>query len=97
LKLAGTVVYLVVLGGGGEYGPLAILRKAPSETGGELIASAGAGSIATGTVQVADYLVQRYLLSYLAEIPGKPGPRSIEVRARCAGCRVRARQTLMVE
>ena len=97
LKRAGTAIYLVILGGGGEYGPLGILRKAPSETGGELIACGEAGSIATGTQQVADHLVQRYLLSYLAESPGKPGPRSIEVRVRCAGCRVRARQTLMAE
>jgi VWFA-related protein len=97
LKRAGAVIYLIVLGGDGEGGPLASLRRAPAETGGDLITFAEAGPIAAGSRRVADYLLQRYLLSYVAEDGGKPGPRTIEVRARCAGCQVRARQVLMVE
>lgn len=98
LQRIGAVVYLVVLGGAaGGAGAPEILRDAAAASGGEIITLDDPETIVAGSRRVAGYLLRRYLISYLAGEGERPGPRSLEVRARCAGCQVRARQVAILE
>lgn len=94
---ADVAVYALAYGTGVSTDHGAPLAQLSGETGGEVAPARGPGQLKAAFGLIAASLGSRYLLSYEAPEPSRPGYRTIQVRVSLSGASVRARRGYVVK